>query len=408
MQLRQYARIPVTALNLKFAAWQKVRWLLHPFGAFIITRLAIFAAAFIGDIMLPTDPGHWVPGAGNPFLDLLARWDSQWYQWIVQEGYWLRPGQRSNVAFFPLYPMAIDLVAPFVGNNTVLAGVIVSNAAFLALLIVLYQLTKLESGSDQTARRTVFYLAIFPTSFFFSMMYTESLFLFFIVAAIYFARKQLWVWAALMGLLAGTARVVGVLTWGLVMWEWLRVHGWNIEAIHRQQSWRNLWDGLKRDWTDILVIALIPLGILSYIVFLQQNFKDPVAFSTVQSAWGRENIGPWAVIVRDIRVLSSEGMGLGNLSRILNLTTMAVILGMSVTIWRRLGAGYALFTLLALLIPATSASQSLMRYAVVCFPVFMIFGMWGKHTAFDRAYTTIAAVLLGVFTVVSVNWIFVA
>ena len=83
--------------------------------------------------MLPADPGHWEPGAGNLFLDLLARWDSQWYQWIVQEGYWLRPGQRSNVAFFPLYPLAIDLVAPFVGNNTVLAGVIVSNVAFLAV-----------------------------------------------------------------------------------------------------------------------------------------------------------------------------------------------------------------------------------------------------------------------------------
>jgi hypothetical protein len=408
MQLRQYALIPVTALNLKIAGWQKYKWLLHPFGAFIISRLAIFAAAFIGHVMLPADPGHWEPRAGNVFLDLLARWDSQWYQWIVQEGYWLRPGQRSNVAFFPLYPMAIDLVAPFVGNNTVLAGVIVSNVAFLALLIVLYKLTRLESDSHQTARRTVFYLAIFPTSFFFSMMYTESLFLFFIVAAIYFARKRLWVWAALMGLLAGTARVVGVLTWGLVMWEWLRVHGWNIETIHRKQSWLNLWQGVKRDWIHILVIAVIPLGILSYIVFLQQTFNDPVAFSTVQSAWGRENIGPWAVVARDIRVLSSEGMGLGNLSRILNLTTMAVIVGMSVTIWRRLGAGYALYTLLALLIPATSASQSLMRYAVVCFPVFMIFGMWGKHTAFDRAYSTIAAVLLGVLTVISVTWTFVA
>jgi hypothetical protein len=48
MQFRQYARLPVTALNLKIAGWQKYRWLLHPLGAFIITRLAIFAAAFIG------------------------------------------------------------------------------------------------------------------------------------------------------------------------------------------------------------------------------------------------------------------------------------------------------------------------------------------------------------------------
>jgi hypothetical protein len=60
------------------------------------------------------------------------------------------------------------------------------------------------------------------------------------------------------------------------------------------------------------------------------------------------------------------------------------------------------------MIPATSASQSLMRYAIVCFPVFMILGMWGKHTTFDRVYTTFAAVLLGVLTAVSVSWIFVA
>jgi hypothetical protein len=96
------------------------------------------------------------------------------------------------------------------------------------------------------------------------------------------------------------------------------------------------------------------------------------------------------------------------LSRGLNLTILGAILGISIAVWRRLGAGYALYTLLAVLIPATSGSQSILRYALVCFPVFMVLGIWGKHALFDRTYTIISAVLLGVFVVASVNWIFVA
>jgi hypothetical protein len=38
----------------------------------------------------------------------------------------------------------------------------------------------------------------------------------------------------------------------------------------------------------------------------------------------------------------------------------------------------------------------------------MVLGIWGRHVVFDRTYTIISAVLLGVFVVVSVNWIFVA
>jgi hypothetical protein len=408
MQLGEYSisRFPIRRLQL--TGLQAYKWLVYPFVAFVISRLTIFAASIIGFVMLPTDPGHWQPASGNLLIDLLARWDSQWYLWIVEQEYWLRPGQRSNVAFFPLYPLAIDLVAPFVGNNTVLAGIIVSNAAFLAVLIVLYQLTRLETNSHRSAARTAFYLSIFPTSFFFSMMYTESLFLFFMISAIYFARKQLWVWAALMGLLASTARVVGVLTLGLVLWEWLRVHGWQLETIHRKENWVNLWHGIKRDWMQLIVIAVIPLGLLSYMVFLQTNFGDPIAFSTVQSAWGRENIGPVAVVAQDIQALFRDGLIISNLSRGLNMATLIAILGFSVVVWRRLGAGYALYTLLAVLIPATSGSQSILRYALVCFPVFMVLGIWGRQAIFDRAYTIISAVLLGVFIVASVNWIFVA
>ncbi len=408
MQVNQHAYWNILRPNRLIIDRQKLAWVLDPTLAFVITRLVLCVAALIGNLMLPTDPGHWDPAPGNTLLGLTARWDSQWYDWIVKEGYWLRPGERSNIAFFPMYPLTIKLIMPFVGNNTVLAGVLVSNLAFLLTLVVLYKLVELEYGSRGTARRAVFYLALFPTSFFFSMMYSESLFLLFVVTAVYFARQKLWAWATLMGLLASATRIVGVFTWGIVMWEWLWVHGWTLARMHHLSSWRNLWQGLRQDWFQVLIISAIPLGLLSYMVFLHLNFNDPVAFSTVQSAWGRVNVGFWAVIARDMGALLSQGASLGNIARFLNLSTLLLFLGISLAVWRRLGAGYAIYIILALLIPTTSASQSIIRYALVCFPVFMVAGDWGRNEFFDRVWMTGSAMLLGVLTAVSVNWIFVA
>lgn len=387
---------------------QQISNLVDPILAFIVTRFIVCIAAIVGYLMLPTDPGHWNATPGNILLGLSARWDSHWYEWIIKEGYWLRPGQRSNIAFFPMYPLTIKTIMPFVGNNSIFAGVLVSNIAFLFTLIVFYKLVVLEYDDRNTAQRAVTYFAIFPTAFFFSAMYSESLFLFFTITAVYLARKKLWVWAAFMGLLASATRVVGVLTWGIVMWEWLRVHGWTLETIHRRHTWQNLWQGVKQDWMHLIIVAVIPLGLFSYMLFLQMTFKDPFAFSTVQSAWGRENIGPLSVVIRDTAALFTEGVTTQNMSRLLNLSTLIFFIALTPIVWRRLGAGYAIYLLLSLLIPATSATQSIIRYALVCFPVFMILGNWGRYEWFDRMWGMASAMLLGVLTAVFVNWFFVA
>ena len=80
-------------------SWRKYEWIVTPLLAFLISRLAVVGAVIISDLMLTADPGHWDPAPGNHFLGLWARWDSQWYDWIVNEGYWLRPGQRRQRGF---------------------------------------------------------------------------------------------------------------------------------------------------------------------------------------------------------------------------------------------------------------------------------------------------------------------
>lgn len=392
-------------------------WLVQPALVFALSRLLIFVAAVLGDTFLPTEPGHWVADPHSPFLSLWAKWDSQWYVQIARDGYWFQPLQMSNVAFFPLYPLGVRVLASFLGGNFVLAGFVLSNVAFFLALIFLYRLAELEltaPGAPQVgegraaARRTIYYLAFFPTAFFFSTVYTESLFLLLAVATIYLARRRRWILAAAAGLLAAATRNLGVVLWALVMWEWLRGQGWRATQIHRAQTWRNLWSGLKANWPEVIVVAAIPLGLLLYVAFLQINFARPLAFVEVQSAWGRQNIGPVAVVGRELRALLDLTLNQSNLSRLLNAGAFLAVLGLVPFIWRRLGEGYALYVLVLLVVPASSGLQSMIRYVLPMFPVFILLGWWGRRPGLDRALLATFAVLLGVLTVIFANWVFVA
>ncbi len=401
--LSLHAREFSVKLNL-----ERYQWLIQPAIIFLISRVIVFGAAHVGNVMFATDPGHWSPSPDHPYLELWARWDSQWYNWIIEQGYWLKPGQQSNVAFFPLYPLIVSLISPFLGKSVLLASIFVSNAAFFGALVFLYLLTELEFGDAKTAQRAVFYLAIFPTSFFFSAMYTESLFLMMTLGAVYFARRHEWAWAAVLGFLAAATRVVGVLAWGVAMWEWLRVQGWTLDRMHKREAWVNLFKGLWKNWFQVAVLAIMPLGLLSYMAFLQLNFHDPMAFVTVQSAWARQNVGPIAIVAREMRLLLAEDFNIGNTSRLMNLLTLFSGLGISLVAWKRLGAGYGLYALMTLIFPSSSSAQSIIRYMLVCFPVFMMLGAWGKHAWLDRVLTVGFAVLLGIMTALYVNWFFVA
>ncbi len=390
------------------AVLARLDWLLLPALAFGLSRLLIFAVAWLGDTFLVTEEGHWVADPNSPFLSFWAKWDSQWYVQIARDGYWFQPLQQSNVAFFPLYPLSMRLVAKVMGGNLILAGFLVSNAALLLALIYLYRLTVLEVGDRPSAQRAVFYAAFFPTAFFFNAVYTESLFFLLTIATMYHARRQQWLAAAVFGLLAAATRNLGVLMWALVMWEWLRHNGWRITQAYRMSAWRNLWNGLRRHWFELLIIAAIPLGLLLYVAFLKLNFGRPFAFVEVQAAWNRENIGPIAVLARDLAKLMEPQVARWYLTSLLNVGAFFLVLALVPFIWQKLGEGYAIYVLILLLIPMASSTQSIIRYLLPIFPIYILLGWWGRRSAVDHAILTSFAVLLGVLTSIFVNWYFVA
>ncbi len=387
----------------------KYFWLTRPLLAFLVTRLIVFFGAYLAEIGIPgiVGEGLYHVDPSNVWLDVWARWDSAFYIRIVESGYWFVPGQQSSVAFFPLYPLIVSFVAPFIG--TLAAGVLVSNTMLLGALIFLYKLTEMEFDAS-TAARTVLYIAAFPTAFFFTAVYTESTFLFLTVSTMYFARKRMWAWAGLFGMLCASSRIVGVVIWGIVGLEWLRAHGWTLSTLHKRQTWQNALTALRTDWLNLAIICIIPLGLLSYMLFLNHQFNDPVAFNTTQSAWGRQMLGPWTIVLRDLASLLNGNFLKGDIwwHVLIDLGAYFTVLGVAIAIWRRLGGSYALYCLISVVIPSMSGTGSLSRYALVVFPVFMMLGYWGRRQWLDRALVVMFSVLLGILTTMFVNWIFVA
>jgi Gpi18-like mannosyltransferase len=311
------------------------------------------------------------------------------------------------VAFFPLYPMLMRAASIPLGGNLILTGFMISNLAFFGGLIFLYLLTELEFDSDSAKHATV-YLAFFPASFFFSSVYTESLFLLLSVATMYFAREQKWMTATIFGILTAATRNLGILMWALVLWEWLRVQGWTMTTIHKKETWTNLFQGLKQHWFELIVISLIPLGMLAYIFFLQHNFERPLAFIETQSAWMQEKSTPITVITKGLAKLATTELNKGWMTLMWNMVTRLGFLALVPFIWFKLGEGYAIYVLILLVAPTNTGTGSLMRYMLAAFPAFMLLGWWGRREVVDRALSLSFAVLLGVFVSIFVNWIFVA
>jgi Gpi18-like mannosyltransferase len=374
-------------------------WVKAPLIAFLVTRLIVFAGAYLSDTVLPMVKNEEPRGA----VGIWNRWDTVWYSEIADTGYSYDPNEKSSVAFFPLYPLLISVIKPVIGN-TVAAGLLISNIAFLGALILLYRLTEAKFENRATAARTVFYIASFPTAFFFTAAYTESLFLLMSVGAAYAAHERRWGWAAVWGALCAATRSFGVLIWVLILLEWLASHGWMLSTVRQPGSWGKLRDAIRTDFRTVALICLIPVGLLLYMIYLGARFGDPIAFWTTQATWGFTNIGPIVVMIRDVgRVTRGELPYF----TYLNILAFLAVVWIAIYIWRRLGAGYALYALLSVLLPMFSRTESMIRYILIVFPVFMMASRWGRNVWVDRLWRIVCLPFLALFAALFVKGVFI-
>jgi hypothetical protein len=138
---------------------------------------------------------------------LFARYDSGWYNTIAERGYQAppAPGQQSEHAFFPLYPMTARVLRLATGLDGFRAGLLVSYAALLLAIPLLVEEARERFGAAR-ARAALPFLFVYPVAFFLASVYTESLFLLLALLAFRSVRRGNLPLAIALGLLLGLTR----------------------------------------------------------------------------------------------------------------------------------------------------------------------------------------------------------
>ncbi|MCI0394030.1 MAG: hypothetical protein L0332_23210 [Chloroflexi bacterium] len=389
-------------LAARWWAWLvTARWLWVPAVAFAVTRLGIALVAYVAAPILvdaPAPPPYHIR-PDNVLLDTFgSRWDTGFYLSIAEEGYRYRDVTLPSVAFFPLYPLLIRAVSAVVGDSLV-AGLLVSNLALLGAAILLYRLVDEEYGAA-LAGRAVWYLLIFPTSFFGSAIYTESLFLLAAIGALYLARRGYWESAALLGMAAALTRLVGLIVAPMLLVEWWR---------QRRQRPPESRPPLKAG----LAALVAPLGTAAYMLYLTLAFGDPLAFARASAAWARQPQPPLAMLAELVQRPAGGWWaallaGRVHVDNWMDFFFVLFFLALGLALLRQRRWSEATYVLLGTLIPLSSGLlMSQRRYMWVLFPAYILLARWGGRPWVDRVVTAVSLLLLALYTALFANWYWV-
>ena len=189
---------------------ERARWLAAGVG--LISRLALYVLAYALYRLLKV--------GGDGFFaslePLWTHWDTRHYIGIAQDWYTNVGDERLRLVFFPLYPLLMRMIAPLLGGNLFLGGVVISLACSTLASFLVYDLCYMYDGR-QTARRALAYFLLSPLSVFLCCVYTEALFICLTLAAVWLMRKKHPWLAALCGMLSAFTRMPGVIISGLTI-----------------------------------------------------------------------------------------------------------------------------------------------------------------------------------------------
>jgi hypothetical protein len=302
-------------------------------------------------------------GFGDDLLAPGARWDAVWFLRIAEDGYDPDP---DRAAFFPLYPLLVRVLGAVVGEPAV-AGIALSLACLFGALVLLHRLVELDFDR-RTARLCVLLVALFPGAVWFSSVYSESLFLLLSVAAVYLARTDRWLPAALAGALAASTRSAGI-----------------VLLVPLALLW---WQSARRPRDLAAVVVLVPAGVLAFCAYCAARGLPFTAPFDAQKAWLRVFAGPFGAVpdavtaawhgARDIVTGADRPTFPFDPARV-NVelfAAFAAVLIAALGALRRLPLAYGLYALAALAIPLSypvdgQPLMSLPRFAAVLWPLHL-------------------------------------
>ncbi len=378
-----------------------------------------------GTILAPLEGiAHWLV---EPFRN----WDGTWYHLVATDGY--DPGLAATSAFWPLYPWLMNLGSQLTGWSPQTIGYLISNIAFYFALYFLYRLVTLDFDAS-VAQRTIWALALFPTAFFFTAIYTESLFLLLVVAALYYARRGEWLVAGIIGLLGALTRSAGVMILAPFAVLFIQQYGWSI-----------------RRWFPRAFAAALPaLGPVIFGWYLTTKDLKFFDWADQQWQWNRFSATPWRTFdctlngcEAEVRFISGTtgpsyvnpidwgwvGQLFDNLnwgfitssefrfrfgeSHVLELIVTVLAIILVVAGLRLVPLYYTVLVIPALIVPLLTPSSvnplmSMPRFVLPLFPLFVVAALLIRNHRVGLALASVSSFLLVILTMQFALWYWVS
>jgi hypothetical protein len=227
--------------------------------------------------------GDAITGEATPFSRVFIRSDARHYHEIADHGYSLVRNDRSNVAFFPAYPLAAWTLSRIAGTTTAWSLVIVAHFSLLGAYALLSHYVQGRFATPSTidtgapapgfpnpGQCILLLFTFFPTTAFCRMAYAESMFVFVSLLALHaFIRR----WP-----LPVVSVIVGALTCvrpiGIAAVVPLMIYTWKQSDSTVAFVRRAIYVAPTGTW-----------GLATYMLYLFLRFDDALAFARVQKYW---------------------------------------------------------------------------------------------------------------------------
>jgi len=288
----------------------------------------------------------------------LCVWDCGWYRSIAERGYDRMPDPHrmdANYGFFPAFPIAVLLLMKAAGVSFVVAGMVLN--ALLSLLFCWVALNyRSELNLKDDAEASVFLAAFLlsPWSLYNHVPLTEMLFNVATLGTFVFWRRGNYGAAAVFGFVLTATRPTGIFL-PLIL---------AIELLYRERH--RLIDLALRPDGRLRALAVMPLGLAAFIVFLYVRVGDPLAYVHIQEmGWAHIFVNPLAVLATALITTATTRYE----AAAFLVASAALATGVSL---RRIPLSLAAFAWLTPCIALLSSVDSQPRYALALFPLYLI------------------------------------
>lgn len=358
------------------------------------TRIIIFIIVYLIDILFYTK-GY------IDFVESFKRaWfiqDSKHYASIAQNGYTNIGDDKRFIAFYPLYPLLIRIFS-YIFKDYMVSGIVISILCLIIACYFIMKLVILEFGNIEIAKGAIKYILIFPVTFFFSIGYTESLFLMLTVMCFYFLRKRKWLYAGICSMLASLTKNQGLLLvfpmliemfFSKDILQWLR----NGEYKSVIKSW----------FRFSFYFSLCLLGSGIYLLINKLVTGKWFTFMSYQKIYWDHELGILTDNLQFIfKSIFNPGFNHVFVAGTLIPTLVFFFAALTIIIFsvRKLPLSYTIYSLVFLIISYTpSWAISGPRYVMNIFPIFIYLSLITyERKALRYAVNIISVIMLGIMT----------